>query len=109
VFFTGDIAFSGRKEEYVIAEEFLAKLRKVLPKRNDTRVLLVPGNHDVDRDVVSRYPREEDFAKSLLKTNDQVIQYLNSPKHAPDRRRMFERQQNRFNFSLLVRRTANQT
>lgn len=99
VFLTGDITFSGRKEEYDIADEFLSNLKKVLPKRGDTRIVLVPGNHDVDRDVVSRYPREEDFAKSFLKTNDSVIQYLNSPKHEPDRERMFERQENFFNFS----------
>ncbi|HEX8843661.1 MAG TPA: metallophosphoesterase [Pyrinomonadaceae bacterium] len=100
VFFTGDIASSGKKEEYDIANEFLSKLRHALPKRNDTRILLVPGNHDVDRDVVKRYPREEDFAKSFLKTNDSVFQYLHSPQHEPDRQRMLERQQNFFDFSL---------
>jgi predicted MPP superfamily phosphohydrolase len=99
VFFTGDITFSGGNDEYDIADQFISKLRKVLPKRNDTRVFLVPGNHDIERDIVTRYPREEDFAKNFLKTNDSVIQYLNSSKHAPDLDRMFERQKNFFNFS----------
>ncbi len=49
VFLTGDIAFSASAEkEYPAAEEWLGRLLAVL-KIGPERVLLVPGNHDVDR------------------------------------------------------------
>ncbi len=45
---TGDISFSGRREEYQRAGAFLTELASVvgLPK---ARFFFVPGNHDVDR------------------------------------------------------------
>lgn len=48
VFITGDIAFSGRQEEYDLAAKFFDKL---LPKFSiaKDRLYVVPGNHDVDR------------------------------------------------------------
>jgi tetratricopeptide (TPR) repeat protein/predicted MPP superfamily phosphohydrolase len=49
VFLTGDIAFSASAEkEYAAAEEWLVRLLASL-KIGRERVLLVPGNHDVDR------------------------------------------------------------
>ncbi len=49
IFITGDIANSGRKEEYTIfADEFLLPIVDIydpLPK-----VYIVPGNHDIDRE-----------------------------------------------------------
>jgi predicted MPP superfamily phosphohydrolase len=50
---TGDIAFSGKKEEYDEARVFLDKLKKRLPK--GTEFLAVPGNHDVDRDKIDEF------------------------------------------------------
>jgi predicted phosphodiesterase len=49
---TGDVAFSGKAEEYELASEFFDDLltKTNLPKE---RLFLVPGNHDVDRDRVS--------------------------------------------------------
>lgn len=48
VFFTGDLAFSGARDEYDLLEKrFLAPLREVLAA--DCPILTVPGNHDVDR------------------------------------------------------------
>ncbi|MGD2089666.1 MAG: SUMF1/EgtB/PvdO family nonheme iron enzyme [Candidatus Aminicenantes bacterium] len=46
---TGDIAFSGK--EYTEARVFFKELKSVLPKK--TKFLVVPGNHDVDRDEIS--------------------------------------------------------
>ena len=48
LFITGDIAFSGKQEEYVLAQDFVLELLKVtgLPPE---RLFIVPGNHDVDR------------------------------------------------------------
>ena len=47
---TGDIAFSGK--EYNEAKSFFKELKSVLPEK--TVFLPVPGNHDVDRDKVSK-------------------------------------------------------
>ena len=50
IFITGDLAFSGRVEEYVLVENFLEKLLDVtrVPR---SRLMMVPGNHDIDRDM----------------------------------------------------------
>ncbi|MCX6581951.1 MAG: SUMF1/EgtB/PvdO family nonheme iron enzyme [Candidatus Aminicenantes bacterium] len=65
VVITGDIAFSGKKEEYDEAREFLGQLKKELPK--GTEFLAVPGNHDVDRDTIDEFfPLQENIiAKDL--------------------------------------------
>ena len=48
VLVTGDVAYSGKAEEYAAAAAFFAKLSDAtgVPRR---RIFLVPGNHDVDR------------------------------------------------------------
>ncbi|NAT10007.1 hypothetical protein C4E22_00360 [ANME-1 cluster archaeon AG-394-G06] len=56
---TGDIAFSGK--EYEEAKSFFADLKLVLPEK--TTFLVVPGNHDVDRDNVSKYFSLHDIVK----------------------------------------------
>jgi formylglycine-generating enzyme required for sulfatase activity/predicted MPP superfamily phosphohydrolase len=48
---TGDIAFSGK--EYEEAKVFFKELKSVLPVK--TRFLVVPGNHDVDREKISKF------------------------------------------------------
>lgn len=53
VFCTGDIARSGKAEEYALAFGFLDALASVTNLAKD-RIFLVPGNHDVDRTKVSR-------------------------------------------------------
>lgn len=50
VFFTGDAAQSGKKDEFDEAGEFLTALRENLGIGMD-RVFTVPGNHDIDRDL----------------------------------------------------------
>lgn len=46
---TGDLAFSGKKEEYELVERFLDELVSAsgVPKE---RIFCIPGNHDVNRD-----------------------------------------------------------
>lgn len=44
---SGDIAYSGLKEEYQLAFSFLNDLLKVLKLTKD-KIFLVPGNHDLD-------------------------------------------------------------
>ncbi|MAB45828.1 MAG: hypothetical protein CMN67_10410 [Sphingomonadaceae bacterium] len=48
VFFTGDLAKSGQKSEYAEATSFFEHLLSVLGLEKD-RLLVIPGNHDVDR------------------------------------------------------------
>lgn len=52
---TGDIAFSGRSEEYGVAADWLGQLARQAgcPEEN---VWTVPGNHDVDRSAVKQSP-----------------------------------------------------
>jgi 3',5'-cyclic AMP phosphodiesterase CpdA len=50
---SGEIAFSGAPAEYALARQFFNDLLEVtdVPK---TRLFTVPGNHDVDRQAISR-------------------------------------------------------
>jgi 3',5'-cyclic AMP phosphodiesterase CpdA len=50
VFFTGDLAFAGASEEYLVAVEFLGKLLEVTGIDRE-RLFVVPGNHDADRKI----------------------------------------------------------
>ena len=52
VIVTGDIAFSGKKSEYDSAAQWLDRLTQMIGCQN-TDVILVPGNHDIDRDRIS--------------------------------------------------------
>src|SRR5690606_14519010 len=53
VVITGDIAFEADSEEYQVAGEWLDKIAQLVgcPQAN---VFTVPGNHDVDRNVVKQ-------------------------------------------------------
>ena len=48
IMITGDIAYSGRREEYTLAEKFVnrVELAAAVPR---IRIFCVPGNHDIDR------------------------------------------------------------
>jgi 3',5'-cyclic AMP phosphodiesterase CpdA len=56
VIFSGDMAFSGSKAEYDIARTWLnEQLWPALPDgMPGDRLLLIPGNHDVDRKKVGK-------------------------------------------------------
>jgi DNA repair exonuclease SbcCD nuclease subunit len=59
VVFSGDLAFSGKREEYSLAfAEFVEPVLKACDLVDSgrprlDRFFLVPGNHDVDRDLAS--------------------------------------------------------
>src|SRR5262245_7754457 len=48
IFVTGDIAWSGQRQEYVAADAYLVALSRTLGVGPE-RVYVVAGNHDVDR------------------------------------------------------------
>jgi formylglycine-generating enzyme required for sulfatase activity/calcineurin-like phosphoesterase family protein/energy-coupling factor transporter ATP-binding protein EcfA2 len=62
---TGDIAFSGK--EYEEAKSFFDDLKSILPEK--TVFLPVPGNHDVDRDKVSKFFSLHDNVVKKQKTD----------------------------------------
>ena len=54
VFFTGDLAYSGKKEEYEEARRLLLEpVRTVLDVEKE-HLFLIPGNHDIDRRAFRR-------------------------------------------------------
>lgn len=70
---TGDIAFSGKKNEYDEAIEFFDKLKKMLP--DGVPFLPVPGNHDVDREKVNDF-----FSIHTIVKNGKTGKFLESQK-----------------------------
>ena len=80
VVITGDIAFSGKKEEYNEALMFLSDFRKVLPK--EIEFLAVPGNHDVDRSKINKFFSlhqivKEEKIDTFLESRDDVNSFIN--------------------------------
>jgi predicted MPP superfamily phosphohydrolase len=69
---SGDIASASRPEEYALARKFLEELSEItaLP---ETRLFLVPGNHDVDRTVVGPLVNG---ATAVLTNRDAVNRFL---------------------------------
>lgn len=50
VFITGDVAFSGQAEEYLLAEDFINKLKEATSVPAE-RLFIIPGNHDINRSL----------------------------------------------------------
>lgn len=55
VIFTGDLTFGAQADQFALAQELL-----LAPMERDlgierTRIVLTPGNHDVDRNLIDRY------------------------------------------------------
>jgi predicted MPP superfamily phosphohydrolase len=74
---TGDIAFSGKEQEYEEAAEFFKKLKKVLPE--EIEFLAVPGNHDVDRGQI-----KELFPLHRIVKDNEVDKFLENEKYVED-------------------------
>lgn len=58
IIFSGDIAFSGKKEEYDTALNELLNPILETCGLNPKRVFIVPGNHDMDREITGSLPSE---------------------------------------------------
>lgn len=94
VFFTGDVAYSGRRTEYSVANEFFNSLLDVLPKQ--PRFFLVPGNHDVDWRKVK--PHYEAQLRGELNETEKVNSFLLDEEKLDDREATFNRLDNYFEF-----------
>jgi len=82
VFVTGDIAQSGRTEEYVQATAFFDALLAALGLGRD-RLFVVPGNHDVDRTLGVGLAR-------TLETTDDADAYFRPGQPKPHLTNKFE-------------------
>lgn len=81
---TGDIAFSGKPAEYDLARHFFDDLLDAA-SLNKSRLFLIPGNHDVDREGISQGARN---IGDSLTDRQNVNAILTSP---DDRQLMFAR------------------
>ena len=78
---TGDIAFSGKKHEYDEALKLFDQLKPILP--GNVEFLVVPGNHDVDRDKVNELFSvqenvvQKDKVDDFLKIKKNIREYVN--------------------------------
>lgn len=89
---SGDIAYSGKLEEYKIAKSFFDDLIKKIIKESDAwvRVLFVPGNHDCEftpnavRDALLRQAEagslsfDENVIEVLTSTQKNYLDFVNS-------------------------------
>jgi hypothetical protein len=84
IIITGDITYSGKPYEFNLAKKWIEKLiRRVwrIPQDESTehvkdRILLVPGNHDVDLDIMSSMYYKFDFkAGKHVKREDNLYEY----------------------------------
>jgi len=78
---TGDIAHKGCAEDYEQARRWIDdKLRPVLPRRfPPDRILIVPGNHDVDREAVNLTARAVQSELSVGVDQDAIAEVLQDP------------------------------
>jgi hypothetical protein len=60
---TGDVAWSGKPEEYQVAQEYFSDLLTAL-RLNKNQFFVVPGNHDVNVDKVTDF--QKDVIRELL-------------------------------------------
>lgn len=90
---TGDIAFSSDRAEYEKAAKFFDDLLNIvgLPK---SCLFVVPGNHDVDRGVISSDPVAVEVG-SILNSRNKVNKFLDNPY---SRRLVFRRLHNYAHF-----------
>lgn len=91
IFVTGDISFSSTKDDYTLAKEFFDDLLE-LTCLDKSRLLIIPGNHDVDRLKITS------GAKAILSTltdNDKVTEFLIE---GTDRKFVFRKFENYISF-----------
>lgn len=76
---TGDIAYSGKPVEYILASELFDSLCKRLCL-NKARLLFCPGNHDIDRSLVDQMT-EQGIRRALL-DSQAAESVIDSPKYS---------------------------
>lgn len=84
---SGDIAFSGKAEQYTTAQQWLGKVTSIVGCAPES-VWVVPGNHDVDRDVIKTSEALKDFhalvrKKGQTEINEQLRKKAQDPIMGP--------------------------
>jgi len=75
IVFSGDLAYHGKKEEFESAWQlFLEPVLKAANVSKD-RLVIVPGNHDLDRDSFELLPEP---LKKPLTTHEEIIKWLDN-------------------------------
>lgn len=87
ILISGDIAFAGRKEEYVAARTWLKRLCE-LARCREHAVWCVPGNHDADRAKHESSPLLQDLHDRLrpadpAEVDDLIARYLRDETACP--------------------------
>jgi len=72
IFVTGDVAYSGRADEYEVATKFFIDLSSATSVPMD-RIFCVPGNHDVDRSRLTPFLVESARSLASREIVSQVI------------------------------------
>ncbi len=84
IIITGDITYSGKRSEFELAYDWTERLmRKIWHQRNEDdisrfkeRLFIVPGNHDVDLDIMAGAFYKYDFKKEkYVKRNEACKDY----------------------------------
>jgi predicted phosphodiesterase len=88
IFVTGDVAYSGRAEEYEVATKFFRDLSSATTVPMD-RIYCVPGNHDVDRSRLTPFLVESARTLSSRELVSQVIGNAAERNLFTDRQRPF--------------------
>jgi len=73
----GDIAFSGRSEEYAIADDWIKEICSITGC-GEENVLTVPGNHDVDRKKISKVLKDTHDKFRSLRNRNSIDSQLSS-------------------------------
>ena len=91
---TGDIAFSGKKSEFDVAAQWLDRLTEAVGCQK-TDVIVVPGNHDIDRDRLSAGAGAI-IRQSVEGGSDELERFLS---HTGDRELLYEKFQDYRDFA----------
>ena len=70
ILITGDLVFSGKEEEYKEIRNWIEKIAHKIHCSFEN-IWLVPGNHDIDRDVILKSTFIQDIHKNLRKCKNQ--------------------------------------
>lgn len=86
IVFSGDIAFSGKKDEYTYAKYFMGKMIKRIKERyldasQIIKTIIVPGNHDIDFKGESRARSEITKIRKNNNIHDLLIDDTNKMKN----------------------------
>ncbi len=86
IIITGDIARSGKAEEYEVCEVFCGKLLDAAGIE-PSQLFLVPGNHDIDRSVIAKRHIKRIYP---FDNQDDITEIITDPDDFPILMRKFE-------------------